>query len=131
MTKFFLNRPIFAAVCSLIVLIAGLIAIPTLPVAQYPQIAPPTVTVNAAYIGASPEAVETSVTIPLEQAINGVQGLRYISSSSAQGGVQITCTFNLGTDLDIAATDVQNAVQSALGRLPSVVIQTGVTVSKS
>ncbi len=131
MTKFFLTRPIFAAVCSLIVLIAGLIAIPTLPVAQYPQIAPPTVTVNAAYIGASPEAVETSVTIPLEQAINGVQGLRYISSSSAQGGVQITCTFNLGTDLDIAATDVQNAVQSALGRLPSAVIQTGVTVSKS
>ncbi|MHB8592659.1 MAG: efflux RND transporter permease subunit, partial [Vulcanimicrobiaceae bacterium] len=72
MTGFFLRRPIFAAVCSLVILIAGLIAIPTLPVAQYPQIAPPTVTVTANYIGASPEAVETSVTTPLEEAINGV-----------------------------------------------------------
>ncbi len=132
MTQFFLRRPIFAAVCSLVVLIAGLIAIPTLPIAQYPQIAPPVVTVNATYIGANAQAVESAVTTPLEQAINGVEGLRYITSTSANNGTStITCTFNLGTDLDIAATDVQNAVQSASGQLPAEVQQTGVTVTKN
>ena len=83
--------------------------IPTLPIAQYPQIAPPVVTVTATYIGASPQAVEAQVTTPLEQAVNTVQGLRYISSTSAQGVSTITLTFNLGVDLDIAAADVQNA----------------------
>ena len=132
MTQFFLRRPIFAAVCSLIVLIAGLIAIPTLPIAQYPQIAPPVVTVNATYIGANAQAVESAVTTPLEQAINGVEGLRYITSTSSNNGTStITCTFNLGTNLDIAATDVQNAVQSASGQLPAEVQQTGVTVTKN
>ncbi len=132
MTPFFLRRPIFAAVCSLIVLIAGLIVIPTLPIAQYPQIAPPVVTINAVYTGANAEAVESAVTTPLEQAVNGVEGLRYITSTSSNNGSSsITCTFNLGTNLDIAATDVQNAVQSALGRLPNEVKQTGVTVAKN
>ncbi|MGH7659846.1 MAG: efflux RND transporter permease subunit [Vulcanimicrobiaceae bacterium] len=128
---FFLRRPIFAAVCSLAILIAGLIAIPTLPVAQYPAIAPPVVTVTATYIGASPQAVETSVTTPLEQAINGVEGVRYISSQSAQGVSTITVTFDLGRNLDIAAADVQNVAQSTLGQLPAVVQQTGLTVSKN
>lgn len=132
MTAFFLRRPILATVCSLVVFIAGLIVLPTLPVAQYPEIAPPVVTVTASYTGANAQAVESAVTTPLEQAINGVEGLRYISSTSADNGVStITCTFNLGTNLDIAATDVQNAVQSALGRLPPEVKQTGVTVSKN
>ncbi len=132
MTQFFLRRPIFAAVLSLVVMLAGLIAIPTLPIAQYPQIAPPVVTVNANYTGANAEAVESAVTTPLEQAINGVEGLRYITSSSSNNGTStITCTFNLGTNLDIAATDVQNAVQSASGQLPNEVKQTGVTVSKN
>ncbi len=132
MTQFFLRRPIFAAVLSLIVMLAGLIAIPTLPIAQYPQIAPPVVTVNANYTGANAQAVESAVTTPLEQAINGVEGLRYITSSSSNDGTStITCTFNLGTNLDIAATDVQNAVQSASGQLPNEVKQTGVTVSKN
>ena len=132
MTEFFLRRPIFAAVCSLVVMLAGLIAIPTLPIAQYPQIAPPVVTVNAYYTGANAQAVEAAVTTPLEQAVNGVEGLRYITSSSANNGTStITCTFNLGTNLDIAATDVQNAVQSASGQLPAEVQQTGVTVSKN
>ena len=131
MTEFFLRRPIFAAVCSLVILIAGLVVMPTLPIAQYPQIAPPVVTVTATYIGASPQAVESAVTTPLENAINGVEGLRYISSTSAQGVSTITCTFNLGVNLDIAATDVQNAVQSASGQLPAEVTQTGVTVSKN
>ena len=132
MTQFFLRRPIFAAVCSLIVMLAGLIAIPTLPIAQYPQIAPPVVTVSAYYTGANAQAVESAVTTPLEQAVNGVEGLRYISSTSANNGQSsITCTFALGTNLDIAATDVQNAVQSAMGQLPNEVKQTGVTVTKN
>jgi HAE1 family hydrophobic/amphiphilic exporter-1 len=132
LTPFFLRRPIFAAVLSLIVMLAGLIFIPTLPIAQYPQIAPPVVTVTANYNGANAEAVEAAVTTPLEQAINGVEGLRYITSTSANDGTStITCTFNLGINLDIAATDVQNAVQSASGQLPNEVKQTGVTVTKN
>lgn len=131
MTKAFLNRPILAIVCSLIVLIGGGVVVPTLPIAQYPQIAPPVVTVNATYVGASPQAVEAQVTTPLEQAVNTVKGLRYISSTSAQGVSSITLTFNLGVDLDIAAADVQNATQTALGQLPASVQQLGVTVSKN
>ena len=132
MVDFFLRRPIFASVCSLVILLLGLISIPTLPIAQYPNIAPPTVTVTAVYTGASAEAVESSVTTPLEQAINGVQGLKYISSQSGSDGTsQITCTFNLDRDLDQAANDVQNAVNLAQGRLPNEVKLTGVSVSKN
>ena len=131
MTEFFLRRPIFATVCSLVIVLAGLVVIPTLPIAQYPQIAPPVVTVTANFIGASPEAVESAVTVPLENAVNSVEGLRYVSSLSGDGVATITCTFYLGTSLDIAAADVQNAVQSAIGVLPSQVQQTGVTVTKN
>ncbi len=131
MTGFFLKRPIMAIVCSAIIVIMGLVAIPILPISQYPQITPPVVTVTAFYLGASPESVETAVTTPLENAINGVEGLRYISSTSSQGTSTVTATFNLGTNLDIAATDVQNAVQSSLGLLPNEVKQTGVTVNKN
>src|SRR5271154_1336635 len=132
MIEFFLRRPIFAAVCSLVILLLGLIAIPTLPIAQFPNIAPPTVTVTASYTGASAEAVESSVTTPLEQAINGVQGLRYISSqSSDNGSMTITCVFNLDRPLDLATNDVQNAVNLAQGRLPNEIKLTGVTVSKN
>jgi hydrophobic/amphiphilic exporter-1 (mainly G- bacteria), HAE1 family len=130
-TKVFLNRPVLAAVCSLLILIAGLVVMPALPIAQYPQIAPPVVTVQAIYTGASPQAVEAQVTTPLEQAVNTVQGLRYLSSTSAQGASTITCTFNLGVNLDIAAADVQNAVQSSLGQLPATVQQLGITVAKN
>jgi HAE1 family hydrophobic/amphiphilic exporter-1 len=129
LTKVFLTRPVLAAVCSLVILIAGLVVIPTLPLAQYPQIAPPVVTISASYTGASPQAVEAQVTTPLEQAVNTVQGLRYISSQSTQGTSTITCTFTLETDLDIAAADVQNLVQSAIGQLPATVQQVGVQVS--
>jgi len=131
MSSFFIFRPIFAAVCSIIILIAGLVVLPTLAIDQYPQIAPPVVTVTASYVGASPEAVEAQVTNPLETAVNSAQGLRYISSTSAQGLSTITATFNLGTNLDIAAADVQNLVQSAVGLLPQTVQQVGVTVSKN
>ena len=132
MTRFFLRRPIFAAVCSLIILIAGIVSMPQLPIAQYPRIVPPVVTVSATYTGANAQAVESSVTTPLEEAINGVEGLRYMTSSSTNAGTStITCTFNLDRDLDRAAADVQTAVQSATGSLPDVVKQTGVTVSKN
>ncbi len=102
-----------------------------MPIAQYPQIAPPVVTVTATYTGASPQAVEAQVTTPLEQAVNTVQGLRYLSSTSAQGVSSITLTFNLGVNLDIAAADVQNAVQSSLGLLPATVQQLGIQVTKN
>ena len=132
MVDFFLRRPIMASVFSLVILLLGLISIPTLPIAQFPNIAPPTVSVTAVYQGASAEAVESSVTTPLEEAINGVQGLRYISSSSGSDGTsQITATFNLDRDLDQAANDVQNAVNLAQGRLPNEVKQIGVSVSKN
>ncbi len=131
MTKAFLTRPVLAAVCSLIILIGGLVVMPTLPLAQYPQIAPPVVTISASYVGAAPEAVEAQVTTPLEQAVNTVQGLRYISSQSTQGVSTITCTFTLETNLDIAAADVQNTVQSAIGQLPQTVQQVGVQVTKN
>ena len=130
--NYFLRRPIFASVCSLVIMLVGLIAIPTLPISQYPQIAPPAVTISATYIGANAETIEQTVTIPLEEAINGVSGLRYISSSSTNNGtVAITCTFDLGTNLDIASTDVQNAANGALGSLPAAVRNTGLTIRKN
>ncbi|MFN2460887.1 MAG: efflux RND transporter permease subunit [Candidatus Velthaea sp.] len=132
MIEFFLRRPVFASVCSLVILLLGIIAIPTLPIAQYPNIAPPVVSVSAVYTGASAEAVESSVTTPLEEAINGVQGLRYISSQSTNDGTSsITATFNLDRNVDQAANDVQNAVNLAQGRLPNEVKLTGVAVSKN
>jgi HAE1 family hydrophobic/amphiphilic exporter-1 len=130
-TKVFLTRPVLAAVCSLVILIGGLVVMPTLPLAQYPQISPPVVTISASYVGAAPDAVEAQVTTPLEEAVNTVQGLRYISSTSSQGASTITCTFTLETNLDIAAADVQNSVQSAIGQLPATVQQVGVQVSKN
>ena len=131
-TKFFITRPIFASVCAAVILLAGVIALPALPVAHYPSIAPPQVTVNSVYIGANAEAVESSVTNPLEQQINGAEGLRYLSSTSADdGSSSITATFNLGRDPDKAAQDVQNRVNVAQGVLPAQVKQTGITVSKN
>jgi HAE1 family hydrophobic/amphiphilic exporter-1 len=131
-TKFFITRPIFASVLSAVVLLAGLISLPTLPVAHYPNITPPQVSVNAEYIGANAQAVEASVTNPLEQAINGAEGLRYISSTSGDdGSSNIVATFNLGRDLDRALSDVQNRVSTAAGILPAQVNQTGVSVTKN
>jgi HAE1 family hydrophobic/amphiphilic exporter-1 len=130
--EFFLRRPIFAAVCSLIILLAGIVSIPTLPIAQFPKVAPPVVTVTSTYVGASAETVEDSVTTILEEGINGVQGLRYISSQSSNNGTStITCTFDLERDLDTAATDVQNAIQTVQARLPTEVTAQGITVNKN
>ncbi|MBN1205191.1 MAG: multidrug efflux RND transporter permease subunit [Myxococcaceae bacterium] len=130
--EFFIRRPIFAAVCSILLTLAGVLAIPTLPIAQYPDLAPPTVSVTATYVGASAEVVESAVTIPLEQELNGVEGMRYISSTSSNDGVSnITLTFEPTRDLEVAAVDVQNRVSRAASRLPAQVNQTGIVVNKA
>jgi HAE1 family hydrophobic/amphiphilic exporter-1 len=128
----FIRRPVLSTVCSLVIILAGAIAIPTMPVAQYPELAPPQVVVNAVYTGASAQTVETAVTTPIEQAINGAEGLLYITSTSTNTGLAtITATFDLTRDQDIAAVDVQNRVASVQGRLPNDVKNIGVTVTKS
>ena len=127
----FIRRPILASVCSLVIVLAGALAIPNMPIAWYPEVAPPTVSVTAIYTGANAETVETAVTTPLEQAINGVEGMMYMSSSSTNSGAStITITFDVTRNADIAAVDVQNRVNQALGRLPAEVRQLGVTVQK-
>ena len=131
MVEFFIRRPIFATVVALIIVLAGAVAIPTLPLEQYPTLAPPTVMVTANYIGANAEVVEAAVTTPLERAINGVEGMEYITSTSSNNGTaQITVTFNIARDIDLAQVDVQNRVNAVLAQLPASVTQTGVTISK-
>src|SRR5581483_11443763 len=120
--NFFIRRPIFATVCALLIILAGAVCIPTLPIAQFPTLAPPQVSVNSFYVGASAQTVETAVTIPLEQQINGAQGMKYVTSSSGNdGSSSITATFNLDRDPDLAAVDIQNRVNTAQGRLPNAV----------
>ena len=132
MVDFFIHRPVFATVCALLIILAGAVVIPSLPISLYPQLQPPQVTVTTGYIGANASQVESAVTIPLEEAINGVPGMRYIQSSSGNDGTSaITTTFNTGYSLDVAAVDVQNRVSSASGLLPAEVNQTGITVSKA
>jgi HAE1 family hydrophobic/amphiphilic exporter-1 len=127
----FIRRPILASVCSLVIILAGAIAIPTMPIAQYPRLAPPQITVSAFYTGANATEVETAVTTPLEQAINGVEGMLYMTSSSTNsGGCNISVTFDVTRDQDVAAVDVQNRVNQALGRMPAEVRTTGITVQK-
>jgi len=129
---FFIHRPVFATVCALMIILAGAICIPTLPVAMYPTLAPPQVGVTCNYVGANADTVEKAVTIPLEEAINGVEGMRYIRSSSTNTGTSsITVTFDTGYNLDIGAVDVQNRVASVTGRLPAAVNATGITISKA
>ena len=129
---FFIRRPIFATVCALLIVLAGAVCIPTLPISLYPTLAPPQVVVTSNYIGANSKDVESAVTIILEQSINGVEGMRYMSSTSSNDGTSaITVTFNTGYDLNIAAVDVQNRVASVQGRLPAVVNNTGITITKA
>ena len=129
---FFIHRPVFATVCALMIILAGAVCIPTLPIAMYPTLTPPTVLVATNYVGANADTVEKAVTIPLEESINGVEGMRYISSSSTNSGTStITATFNTGYDLNIAAVDVQNRVASVTGRLPSAVNATGISITKA
>jgi HAE1 family hydrophobic/amphiphilic exporter-1 len=127
----FIRRPVLSTVCSLLIILAGLVSIPTLPIARFPELTPPAVTVSAFYTGANAQAVETAVTTPLEQAINGVEGMQYITSSSTNSGfATITVTFDVDRDQDLAAVDVQNRVNQALGRMPAEVRQNGISVVK-
>jgi len=128
---FFIQRPVFATVCALLIVLAGAISIPTLPIAELPELAPPQVIVSSNYIGANAQTVESAVTIPLEQAINGVEGMKYISSSSSNDGTsQITVVFDVSRNVDLASVDVQNRVNQALARLPNAVKNTGVIITK-
>ena len=132
MSRIFIDRPIFAWVLAIVVMLAGLGAIATLPVEQYPDVAPPVVNIRATYPGASAETVENSVTQIIEQQLTGIDGLLYFASSStSRGQVNISVTFAKGTDPDIAQVQVQNQVQQALPRLPQPVQQQGVRVTKS
>jgi len=132
MVDFFIHRPVFSTVCALLIILAGAVCIPTLPIAQFPNLAPPQVGVAAVYTGASAQTVESAVTTPLEQQINGSEGMKYITSSSDNNGVsQITATFDLNRDPDLAAVDIENRVNTASGRLPTAVKQVGVTVAKT
>src|SRR5919205_614871 len=130
-SRFFIDRPIFAAVLSAFIVIAGLAAMRVLPIAQYPEIAPPVVTVRAVYPGASAEVVEQTVAAPLENQITGVEDMLYMSSTSAANGVvEIHVTFEIGADVDKAALNVNNRVKQAEPRLPTEVRRQGVTVLK-
>lgn len=131
MVKFFINRPIFATVLALIMVVAGLVTLHILPIAQYPEITPPTVEVSAVYPGANAETVAQTVGLPIEQQVNGVDGMLYMSSnSSSSGAYSLTVTFAVGTDIDMATVMVQNRVSIAQGSLPEAVIVQGITTRK-
>ena len=131
MHSFFVKRPIFAAVISIIIVLAGIVASRVLPVSQYPEIAPPTVTITTAFPGASAETLAKTVAAPIEEQLNGIEGLIYFnSSSSADGSLTITATFEVGTNIDIATVNVNNRVKIAEPRLPEDVRRNGVTVQK-
>ncbi len=131
LAKFFIHRPVFAIVLSIVILIVGALAMVTLPVAQYPQISPPTVSIEAIYLGANAAVVEQSVAIPIEQAVNGADNMIYMASKSTNDGrYSLTCTFKVGTDLNLAAVDVQNRVKGAEGNLPAEVLSYGIAVRK-
>ncbi len=131
MSKFFIERPIFATVLAIIIVLAGLVSLTILPVAQYPEIAPPTITITANYPGASAETLSKTVAAPIEEQLSGVENMLYFSSSSASNGqTQITATFEVGTDVDKAMFNVNNRVQLATPRLPDEVRRNGVMVAK-
>ncbi|MGO9347896.1 MAG: efflux RND transporter permease subunit [Terriglobales bacterium] len=132
MVDFFIHRPVFSTVCALLIILAGAACIPTLPIAQFPDLAPPQVGVTAVYTGASSQTVESAVTTPLEQQINGAEGMKYITSSSTNDGVStVTATFDLNRNPDLATVDIENRVNTASGRLPAAVKQIGITVAKT
>lgn len=132
MARFFIDRPIFAWVVAIVIMLAGVISILSLPIAQYPSIAPPSISISGSYPGASAKTVEDAVTQVIEQKMKGIDGLRYMSSSSdATGGISITLTFTSGTNPDIAQVQVQNKLQLATPLLPTAVTQQGLVVSKA
>jgi len=132
MAKFFIDRPIFAWVVAIFIMIAGIVSIRMLPVSQYPQVAPPTITLTAVYAGADAQTLEDSVMSVIEREMNGLDGLDYMEATSLSNGVgTLTLTFKTGTNSDLAQVDVQNRLSRAEPRLPSQVRQTGIQVEKS
>lgn len=130
-SRFFIDRPIFAAVLSIIIFAAGLIAMPLLPISEYPEVVPPSVQVRAVYPGANPKVIAETVATPLEEAINGVENMMYMKSVAGSDGVLVvTVTFKPGTDPDQAQVQVQNRVSQAQARLPEDVRRQGVTTQK-
>jgi hydrophobe/amphiphile efflux-1 (HAE1) family protein len=130
--RFFIDRPVFSVVVSLLITIAGSVAIAVLPVARYPEIVPPTININATYPGADAETAAQSVAAPIEQELSGIRNLIYFSSQSANNGtVRITATFEIGTDQDLAAVEIQNRLAVAEPRLPQEVVRNGITVTKA
>src|SRR5438045_277737 len=130
-SEFFINRPIFAAVIAIIITLAGLIASQVLPIAQYPEISPPTVTITANYPGASAETLAKTVAAPIEEQLSGVENLVYFASSAASNGaLTITATFEVGADVNKAVIDVNNRIAIALPRLPEDVRRNGVVAQK-
>src|ERR1700731_3201127 len=130
-SSFFIERPIFATVLAILITVAGLLAMPVLPISEYPEIVPPTVVVSGQYPGASPKTIAETVITPLEQQINGVENAIYTNSTATPDGTfSITATFKLGTDLDIAQVQTQNRVAQAEPRLPDVVRQVGLVTQK-
>jgi len=129
---YFIDRPIFASVLSILVFIAGMMAIFSLPISEYPEVSPPSVVVSASFPGANPTVIAQTVATPLEEQINGVEGMLYMSSlATVDGRMSLTITFEIGTDVDLAQQLVQNRVSQALSRLPDITRQLGVTVIKS
>ncbi|MFA9204200.1 MAG: efflux RND transporter permease subunit, partial [Flavobacteriales bacterium] len=132
MSRFFIDRPIFAWVIAIIMMLVGIISMLKLPIAQYPAIAPPTIAISANYPGASAKTVEDTVTQIIEQRMKGLDGLMYMSSSSSgNGSASVSLSFEAGTDADIAQVQVQNKLQAAMSQLPQEVQRQGVTVNKS
>ncbi|MCH5329030.1 MAG: efflux RND transporter permease subunit, partial [Coprobacter sp.] len=130
-SKFFIDRPIFATVIAILMVLAGAVTLRTLPVAQFPDITPPTVQVTATYPGADAQTVARTVGAPIEEQVNGVDGMIYMSSSSSSSGqYTLTVTFEVGTDIDMATVLVQNRVSIAQGSLPEPVIQQGIITRK-
>lgn len=128
---FFIDRPVFSTVLSIIIVIVGFIGLALLPVDQYPQIVPPVVRISASYPGADAQTVTQAVATPIEQELNGTPGMIYMeSSSSNSGGFSATVTFDISTDPDLAAVDIQNRLKKAEARLPAEVVQNGISVEK-
>src|ERR1044071_4695903 len=131
-SRFFIDRPIFAVVLSLLIVVGGALALFRLPVSEYPSVVPPTVVVRAAFPGANPKVIAETVAAPIEQQINGVEDLLYMfSQATSDGRMTLTITFALGTDLDTAQVQVQNRVAQALPRMPQEVQRIGLTTEKA
>ena len=132
MSEFFINRPIFASVISIVIVIAGIVSFSSLPVAKFPEVSPPTIQVSAVYPGANAQVIAETVATTIEQEVNGVENMLYMSSNSADdGSYTLQITFALGTDMDMASVIVQNRVAIATPKLPEEVRRQGVTTTKS